>query len=228
MLVRWSPDGRWLSFVANPPGQKSLSLNLYQMAAEGGDPELLVSNHPGSRALWDNCWLPDGHTVVYSSIDRASPGLFQVDVRTRAVSPFPGAERFNYPKCSRAGDILASEPQSDPWVPVEWRSRSLVARVAAARTVAAFVAHLDARQALVRGPQPADNRIGAGRSPRADSSPWPTCAGYWLWLSASPGRVSPRRLAARHARPQHARHLRPRLGGAVIGRDALHADGVWS
>ena len=33
----------------------------------------------------------------------------QVDVRTRAVSPFPGGERFLYPKCSAQGDILAGE-----------------------------------------------------------------------------------------------------------------------
>ena len=121
MLLRWSPDGRWLSFVATPPGPAgtSLRLSLYRLAAEGGEPELLVPN-PGNRGLWDNCWLPDGHTIVYSALDTSSPGLFQVDVRTRTVSPFPGAERLNYPKCSAGGDVLASEPQPDYLVPVEW------------------------------------------------------------------------------------------------------------
>ena len=119
MLPRWSPDGRRLSFVATAPGAAG-TLDLYQLAAEGGDPERLVSNPAGSRGLWDNCWLPDGHTVVYSSMDRASLGILQVDVRTRVVSPFPGAERFLYPKCSRGGDVLASEPQSEGLLSVEW------------------------------------------------------------------------------------------------------------
>ncbi len=116
ILLRWSPDGRRLSFVATHEGKIR---SLYQMAAEGGEPELLVPQ-PGNRGLWDNCWLSDGHTVVYSSPDTSSPGLFQVDVRTRAVSPFPGGERFNYPKCSRGGDVLASQQPSDSSDHVEW------------------------------------------------------------------------------------------------------------
>jgi dipeptidyl aminopeptidase/acylaminoacyl peptidase len=120
VLAHWSPDGRSLSFVAALPDERgSTPHHLYRISADGGEPELLVPA-PGDRSLWDNCWLPDGHTIVYSNLRMPHQGLMQVDVRTRAVSPFPGGERFFYPKCSAQGDILAGEFAPDSGPPIHW------------------------------------------------------------------------------------------------------------
>ena len=123
---RWSPDGRSITFIATPPDEEGRVLadsHLYRVAAEGGEPVLLVEG-PAERPLWDPCWLPDGRTIVYSALNAAQPGILQVDADTHAVLPFPGGERFLYPKCSRQGDILATEPVRGSPDGVAWRFES--------------------------------------------------------------------------------------------------------
>jgi Tol biopolymer transport system component len=123
---RWSPDGRSITFIATPPDEEGRVLtdsHLYRVAAEGGEPVLLVEG-PAERPLWDPCWLPDGRTIVYSALNGEQPGILQVDADTHAVLPFPGGERFLYPKCSRQGDILATEPVRGSPDGLAWRFAS--------------------------------------------------------------------------------------------------------
>jgi hypothetical protein len=118
---RWSPDGRTISFVATPPDDEGRNLDpshIYRVPAEGGAPEMLVAG-PAERPLWDPCWLADG-TLVYSAYRGDQPGLFRVDAKTRVVTPFPGGERFLYPKCSRGGDVLAVEYVADSPDAIHW------------------------------------------------------------------------------------------------------------
>lgn len=123
---RWSPDGRSISFIGTPPDEEGRVLadsHLYRVAAEGGEPVLLVEG-PAERPLWDPCWLPDGRTIVYSAFNAEQPGIHRVDAETRAVSALPGGERFLYPKCSRSGDILAMEAVAGSPDGVAWRFES--------------------------------------------------------------------------------------------------------
>jgi Tol biopolymer transport system component len=124
--ARWSPDGRSIAFIGTPPdeeGRMFADQHLYRMAAEGGAPVLLVAGPP-ERPLWDPCWLPDGRTIVYSAFNGEQPGIFKVDADTHAALPFPGGERFLYPKCSRNGDVLAMEPVTGSPDGVAWRFES--------------------------------------------------------------------------------------------------------
>jgi len=105
-LPRWSPDGKRIAFTgqASPGGPRSLSL----VSADGGAVEVLATPEPGLDH-WDACWLPGGRSLVFSYLQRQRMGLFRVDLETRQVSPWPGAERLAFPKCSPDGRIFAME-----------------------------------------------------------------------------------------------------------------------
>jgi eukaryotic-like serine/threonine-protein kinase len=106
VLPRWSPDGRRIVFSGRASEEGALSVRI--VSAEGGDPQTIASPDSG-HTLWDSCWLPDGRTVVFSYQQNTRPGLFRVDVETRRVTPFPGAEHLQFPKCSAQGRILAMQ-----------------------------------------------------------------------------------------------------------------------
>ena len=103
-LPRWSPDGKWIAFTGqhSPGAARSVSL----VSADGGAPEILATPEPGLDH-WDVCWLPDGRSVVFSYLQQSRPGLFRVDLGTRQVSPWPGTERLQFPKCSPQGRVFA-------------------------------------------------------------------------------------------------------------------------
>jgi dipeptidyl aminopeptidase/acylaminoacyl peptidase len=105
-LPRWSPDGTRIAFTGQraPGAARSVSL----VSADGGAAEVLATPEPGLDH-WDVCWLPDGHSLVFSYLQRQRIGLFRVDLTTRQVSPWPGAERLQYPKCSPQGRVFALE-----------------------------------------------------------------------------------------------------------------------
>ena len=110
-LPRWSPDGRWIAFTGQPAPGAPRSVS--RVSADGGAVEVLAT--PGPKLdHWDVCWLPGGRSVVFSYLQRARPGLFRLDVSTREVSPWPGAERLAFPKCSPQGRVFAFERPASP------------------------------------------------------------------------------------------------------------------
>ncbi len=115
---RWSPDGRELSFVGWEPGEPGGSVR--RVAADGTGEEVLV--RPGLGIMyWDVCWLPEGEGLVFSRIDN-SPGILRFDLRTKQLSPVPGTEKLQNPKCSPQGHLLAW--QQGTWrYHVLWRGR---------------------------------------------------------------------------------------------------------
>ena len=123
-LPRWSPDGRRLAFAGMRVDGRFNSFRIFQMAASGGEPELLASgDEEKGEALWDPCWLPGGDALVYSRL--MERGILRLDLQTRRITTLPDSERFRFPKCSPRGDVLAWEGtnmSSKP--PVYWVRRA--------------------------------------------------------------------------------------------------------
>ncbi len=63
MLPRWSPDGRWIAFLANREDEKEV--HLYVMPADGGEARRLTDT-PIVRVL-DFDWSPDSDHLVFAA-----------------------------------------------------------------------------------------------------------------------------------------------------------------
>jgi len=66
----WSPDGRWIAFLSDRPGQLSGSPDgkkqLYVIAADGGEAEQLTKLEKGVSAL---AWAPDSRRIAFAAED---------------------------------------------------------------------------------------------------------------------------------------------------------------
>jgi serine/threonine protein kinase/Tol biopolymer transport system component len=107
VLPRWSPDGTRVAFAGAPTEAGPASL--YVVAVDGGVPQRVAEPQAEGSSIWDSCWLPDGGSVVFSHRGFGGRGLYRVDVRSRRLSRWPGAERLQWQKCSAQGAILAFE-----------------------------------------------------------------------------------------------------------------------
>jgi Tol biopolymer transport system component len=100
-LVRWSPDGSQLAFVAKPPESPP---RVYVLPSDGGRPEVL--SEPEEGQVWDPCWMPDGNRIIWGRI--GGGGIRMYDRGTRKVSVLPGTDDLWFPKCSPQGLLLAT------------------------------------------------------------------------------------------------------------------------
>src|SRR5574341_690337 len=104
----WSPDGKWIAFAGAEPRFSRLSLQL--VAADGGPIEMLVPSHVRS-GFWDPCWLLDGRSLVFSELTLGpGRGIHRIDLTTRTVTLFDGAQDFVFPRCGPRGHLLALRP----------------------------------------------------------------------------------------------------------------------
>jgi len=65
-VPRWSPDGRWLSFVSNR-GEDKTPANLYLIPAEGGEARKLTDLKESVESAE---WSPDSSRIVFTARDR--------------------------------------------------------------------------------------------------------------------------------------------------------------
>ncbi|MBD2326862.1 DPP IV N-terminal domain-containing protein [Alkalinema sp. FACHB-956] len=72
----WSPDGRWIAFIAEHDNQ----VNLYLMDANGAN--LTQLTHGGGLKLFPT-WSPDSRSIAYMSNQAGSHDLYVVDITTR-------------------------------------------------------------------------------------------------------------------------------------------------
>jgi Tol biopolymer transport system component len=76
---KWSPDGRTIAFTRKGVKEPDGKSNIWLMAQDGVNPQLLFEGATSSR------WMPDGRGIVYlSALDRQ---LYLYDVPAKSVRP---------------------------------------------------------------------------------------------------------------------------------------------
>ena len=99
VICRWSPDGTQILFTA----QRNATLHgLYTVAAQGGNPRLLVPGANGT-GQGDGYWSPDGRRIVYSVEPQPSLRIFDLD--SGRLSEVPGSMAFIRPAGRRTAAI---------------------------------------------------------------------------------------------------------------------------
>lgn len=69
---RWSPDGRWLAFIARLEADPQAQV--YLVPAAGGDPRPATRSPTGATAF---AWSPSGDRIAYTALEPEAPELAQ-------------------------------------------------------------------------------------------------------------------------------------------------------
>ncbi|MBL8987504.1 MAG: PD40 domain-containing protein, partial [Gemmatimonadetes bacterium] len=77
----YSPDGRRVVFVSNRAG----SPQIYGMAADGTDQELLVPFDYGAGSSYAPDWSPDGTMIVFHREAGGTPQIYTYDLASRQL-----------------------------------------------------------------------------------------------------------------------------------------------
>jgi Tol biopolymer transport system component len=101
---RWSPDGKHIAFAASYPGKP---LNIFLISPDGGTPEALTNE----CYLYPD-WSPQGDSLFFSQCAPAV-GVYQLDLKTRRQTLFPGSEGLKASGWSPDGRYLTAQSRDD-------------------------------------------------------------------------------------------------------------------
>jgi eukaryotic-like serine/threonine-protein kinase len=110
ILPRWSPDGKQITFDAQPQGRP---LRMYVISSNGGAPQEVLPNDPAPQQ--DSAWSPDGRYLVFSGesgFATTETNIRLLDLKTHAVSVVPGSQGLFSPRWSPDGKYILAMPSS--------------------------------------------------------------------------------------------------------------------
>ncbi|HLY59831.1 MAG TPA: winged helix-turn-helix domain-containing protein [Terriglobia bacterium] len=110
---RWSPDGKQIAFVGTVPGNQR---RIFLVSSEGGSPEPVTA----LDSLYPD-WSPRGDSLFFSApvpasasmVEEKNFGTYQLDLNTRRLSVFPGAEALKASAWSPDGRYLVAQTRDD-------------------------------------------------------------------------------------------------------------------
>ena len=118
-LLRWSPDGQWITFVEFPPTKESNNW-LSLARAQGGEIRPLLKNFRGSVLKTE--WQNDSKHLIALSVEGTSEVLSRIDVETGTLHKLTEVVRSQWGASLSANRdtiaYLAQTPESadDVWV----------------------------------------------------------------------------------------------------------------
>ena len=118
-ILRWSPDGRWITFFEVPPTKESNNW-LSLAPAQGGEVRPLLKNYRGSVLKAE--WLPDSKSFLTLSVEGTHEVISRIDAGTGTPQKVTDVIRSQWgASLSTSGETiayLAQTPQSpdDVWV----------------------------------------------------------------------------------------------------------------
>jgi len=109
-MPRWSPDGKQIVFMGTTPKTDWVA---YVVSSDGRGLQQLI---PGANAGFDPGWSPDGKLIVLTltagdpsvRLHTEGPGIAIYDLKTRKLSPLPGAVQLFSPRWSPDGRYIAA------------------------------------------------------------------------------------------------------------------------
>jgi dipeptidyl aminopeptidase/acylaminoacyl peptidase len=118
-LLRWSPDGQWITFVEFPPTKESNNW-LSLARAQGGEIRPFLKNYQGSVLHAE--WQSDSKHLIALSVEGTSEVLARIDVETGTLHKLTDVVRSQWGASLSANSntiaYLAQTPESadDVWV----------------------------------------------------------------------------------------------------------------
>jgi Tol biopolymer transport system component len=99
----WSPDGKQIAFTAQQNGTR---WQLYTVSANGGSPDLIVSDTENPRTP---TWSPDGKSLMFAnSWGFRDIALHTIELATHLVSTVPGSKGLFEPSWSSDGRYIVA------------------------------------------------------------------------------------------------------------------------
>ena len=118
-LLKWSPDGRWITFYEFPPTKESNNW-LSLAPASGGEIRPLLKDYKGSILKLE--WAPDSKSLIALSVEGTSEVISRIDIDSGAFHKITDVIRSQWgASLSTNGETiayLAQTPESadDVWV----------------------------------------------------------------------------------------------------------------
>jgi serine/threonine protein kinase/Tol biopolymer transport system component len=98
----WSPDGKQIAFTGQQSGTRQ---QLYTVSANGGTPDLVVSDSEPSTPTWS----PDGKSLMFANLwGFRDIALHTIELPTRRVSAVPGSKGLFGPSWSSDGRYIVA------------------------------------------------------------------------------------------------------------------------
>ena len=119
-VLRWSPDGRWVTFYECPPDNEKLDLTLALAPARGGAARPLMKDYQGTVLSLE--WAPDSRSLLAQSIEGTSELIARVDAATGELHKITDVTQSqwgaSFSTNGEAVAYLAQTPESgnDVWV----------------------------------------------------------------------------------------------------------------